>query len=1359
MFTIASKLGIARRMPILVQSYNRIIKEASKRNQTNRRLLQSIDEKFNKVDAIARRNGKVSRKDVENIFNEIINEKVSPTASQNLLLIRCCGSLLIEEPPEVRSKMAQEIFNTISSSSKLDISHYNALLQVYLDNEFDFNPLDILTEIQKRNIEPNRVTYQRLILRYCQLGDIEGATKVLEFMKLKGFPVNEAVFNSLILGYGKAGDVQSAYGTLEIMRQCGLEPSSQTYKSLLCAYAISNKPEDIKKINELIEEAQKNEISLTDADIFEVIKILGKNDHSDLIEELVDKIPKRMGYNQECLRCVTELCNLQKFDIALKLYKTMKPSQFQMKNKTVGFALIRQLVKSNAPSEYVINFCNQLSENGANDYGLSKAAEIALSIGDVKNGKIYLKEYGKEHPLRPHYFWPILAQCKTEDEVFNVLSEDMVSLANYDYGPIHDTFVDYVWDKVTFDVDLFMEKCRAIGYSAILTFNSLLDYSVKYGKINQCANLISNPKYNNLKIQSRLLANSLVEAYCDNPDVKSTSKILKELLKNPARSISSSENSIQDYCGRFIISLLSMRPNDKNKLLTPILKEFVNLGLKISNNSMELIKKKFTISSEDYELLRKLASDELLLDEIDEFRKQRKDMSIEELEENLIELKSKGMNTRGVLRSLLLAHCRRVRFPFDDPNEKINQLISSSYKRVKEILKELEEEDYEFSNAMYASLFDFYVNCWNVDEALATMEKIDKNFVIDAYKIINLATVLVRKDRIEDVFNLLKSQQKTSGVKSEESEEIDEEQLTLFDNEKSGKHFDRSINRLLNAVIDQTKDPKLVKEAFDLSIKFSGSIITTLNTGPLVKVHITNGDYKTALEEYIDCAKKYNVVPRKLDLMRHFLEKSDSSSLQTVIDLSNSIHGEMNTLLDLASTCIDVGKIKQAKKLIETPGLRARQEKLDMICDKYVLDNKTNELEQFIQITKNLFDVDRDSMYYHLIKAYGKLNEGNKALNVWTSMQEENLQPSERTLRLLADVLQKNDIPCPFEVPSSPKFGTVESKDQIDEEKSLFNQLNLAIKRKDLDTALGISQSLESKGESVAMSQHCAVIDLLLNADRLKEAFNLAQSLLQNGQYPSPRILRFLLTKLASKGDYELIKMIEPKLPGTIEQTTWYTSILANAYINAGKASEFLDNILPNLKPFPLGGLLALLNAKSDLEEKILKIVNDIAEQQDNHLPQNMVWLYYMQNERYDDAKRLYDSNPKFKEFLLFTALLDKIRETKNVTMARKLIDTLSKSELTPKSIGIAYGAMIDILVDLKQIDECENMVLKELATDKPINIEHVNRTSLFRLINAIRENKQREPRFSLPQKTQESSNQDSGSSSSDDEVLNVKQK
>lgn len=48
------------------------------------------------------------------------------------------------------------------------------------------------------------VTYQRLISRYCQQGDIEGATRILEFMREKQLPVNENVFNALIMGHSQA---------------------------------------------------------------------------------------------------------------------------------------------------------------------------------------------------------------------------------------------------------------------------------------------------------------------------------------------------------------------------------------------------------------------------------------------------------------------------------------------------------------------------------------------------------------------------------------------------------------------------------------------------------------------------------------------------------------------------------------------------------------------------------------------------------------------------------------------------------------------------------------------------------------------------------------------------------------------------------------------------------------------------------------------------------------------------------------------------------------------------------------------------------------------------------------------------
>lgn len=78
---------------------------------------------------------------------------------------------------------------------------------MYLENEEKFNPTEFLQELSSKGLEPNRVTYQRLIARYCQEGDIEGATTILQHMKDKQLPINEHAFNSLVEGHAKAGYV------------------------------------------------------------------------------------------------------------------------------------------------------------------------------------------------------------------------------------------------------------------------------------------------------------------------------------------------------------------------------------------------------------------------------------------------------------------------------------------------------------------------------------------------------------------------------------------------------------------------------------------------------------------------------------------------------------------------------------------------------------------------------------------------------------------------------------------------------------------------------------------------------------------------------------------------------------------------------------------------------------------------------------------------------------------------------------------------------------------------------------------------------------------------------------------------
>lgn len=55
------------------------------------------------------------------------------------------------------------------------------------------------------------MTYQRLLSAYCQKGDIDGASQILEIMKSKDLPIGELVFNSLVMGHANTGLATNHY--------------------------------------------------------------------------------------------------------------------------------------------------------------------------------------------------------------------------------------------------------------------------------------------------------------------------------------------------------------------------------------------------------------------------------------------------------------------------------------------------------------------------------------------------------------------------------------------------------------------------------------------------------------------------------------------------------------------------------------------------------------------------------------------------------------------------------------------------------------------------------------------------------------------------------------------------------------------------------------------------------------------------------------------------------------------------------------------------------------------------------------------------------------------------------------------
>lgn len=49
------------------------------------------------------------------------------------------------------------ILNISFTGVQFDVRHYNALLEVHIYNELDFNPAEFLTSMEEQNCEPNKV--------------------------------------------------------------------------------------------------------------------------------------------------------------------------------------------------------------------------------------------------------------------------------------------------------------------------------------------------------------------------------------------------------------------------------------------------------------------------------------------------------------------------------------------------------------------------------------------------------------------------------------------------------------------------------------------------------------------------------------------------------------------------------------------------------------------------------------------------------------------------------------------------------------------------------------------------------------------------------------------------------------------------------------------------------------------------------------------------------------------------------------------------------------------------------------------------------------------------------------------------
>ena len=129
-------------------------------------------------------------------------------------------------------------------------------------------------------------------------------------------------------------------------------------------------------------------------------------------------------------------------------------------------------------------------------------------------------------------------------------------------------------------------------------------------------------------------------------------------------------------------------------------------------------------------------------------------------------------------------------------------------------------------------------------------------------------------------------------------------------------------------------------------------------------------------------------------------------------------------------------------------------------------------------------------------------------------------------------------------------------------------------------------RGLESVGgKDLNITESSSLIELLVKEDLIEEAVDVTERMLSREAYPMPRIFRFLLNRLATKGEVESMTRLGVYLTSRIRKEVSFDNRLCNAYLAAGRAKDYLDMMIKDLEE-----LIAEKNATNIIDEDKLQV-------------------------------------------------------------------------------------------------------------------------------------------------------------------------
>ncbi|XP_035782201.1 leucine-rich PPR motif-containing protein, mitochondrial-like [Anopheles albimanus] len=945
-------------------------------------------------------------------------------------LLRCCGNLLCSETIETRMRLCEQFWFYLGPEPQPQ--HWKALLQVYRENEHSITDVPALLE-SMGTIEKDAELYRALFATLAEQGDLPEMKLVRDMMLKLEMPLTVEVLNVMIRGNGRAGDLDGVQMVLETMSAGNVSANGETYGELMIAFLRDGMTDRVLKL------VREKGSQLKEDHVLELLELaVDKAKQPELVRALLKLLPGEMiedGRIHPVLRnTLSALIRHGRYEGMLLLLGELPVPQFRANENTDGYGtfLMVEMLRHGAPFEQLDKLLAMLIRTERNLRAYHVACECAAKANHRYFERL-LTALAPLEALRPHYFWPLFLQRFKSDSEAGVLGvlKLMQKLA---VEPDQETIVTYVLPKLSLtlkDARAGLKILEDRGVRMALLMTPYISHLLYQNRFTEVLDIVR--RYPTKLDTEQLLWPLILQANINR--TPSHQRTLCEVLR---ALVDRAADPKHDLGGQLLLEVIaSKKSKHDGASLRSLLREYEKYELRISRMAAGVLKNHFartngpggnrsatgraTAEESAEGLLRKLTDDQLTIHSKELFETitvHPRDMNYDELECHLVELEQKKLNTRGVLRRLLLLCVRENRLD-----------------RALELKRRCDAAKVDQSSGMLAALVELYTKCGKPEQAGRTLEQLRRQFpgfTIDEHKVIDYAALLVSRGQLDGARKVLHERATTGGkVRTAEGATAGKNIWQLLTNTAQ---YAAASSAKGAAVSAEAESPNTTRQMLDFLVELGYCTYDNALLGPVVREYLLAGQHRQAIEEFKRIAIEKRRTPLQLEILTLLVGLTNGAGdaaatisadeaktlLSEILQTVTQIHGPVNTNNTLIVALADAGTEAQLRRMLINPEVRINHSYILTQCEFLMASGKVDVVLRLAKCSKGLANVREQDFLQLVLGHYVRENNCEAAVQLFQRLvnDEDELKVTTDFARKLSDLLEANN----YEVPDGLKL-------------------------------------------------------------------------------------------------------------------------------------------------------------------------------------------------------------------------------------------------------------------------------------------------------------------------------------------------